>query len=89
MTTNSNAAAALQLAHTLKRQADTYHSRGDVVLRDQTLRTLDDLPLRSAVIDRIKSQPAEYTIVRTTDLDLAARKASHGCSDALCGDCDQ
>lgn len=30
-----------------------------------------------------------YTIVRTADLDLAERKAAHGCTDALCGDCDQ
>ena len=30
-----------------------------------------------------------YTIVRTADLDLAERKSAHGCTDALCGDCDQ
>ena len=29
-----------------------------------------------------------FTVVRTADLDLAARKSAHGCSDALCGDCD-
>jgi hypothetical protein len=30
-----------------------------------------------------------FSIVRTADLDLAERKAAHGCSDAPCGDCDQ
>lgn len=29
-----------------------------------------------------------FTIVRTADLELAERKAAHGCTDALCGDCD-
>ena len=31
---------------------------------------------------------AGFTIVRTADLDLAVRKSAHGCTDALCGDCD-
>lgn len=30
-----------------------------------------------------------YTIRRTELLDLADRKSAHGCTDALCGECDQ